>query len=168
MSHEKHHIVAEEKNLWQKFVEVMKRELDDLSYLEIVTASGDPITEIDPENNARDVVAAIKGLRTINVLARTRIELDGDIAMIVPSGAAASAPAAGGAGGPAAGDAAAGGTNIDQEVLAIHTQNVTTAVSNWNSLIINILRALDILVSMARGTAPNLEQFAKDIAPVKG
>jgi hypothetical protein len=40
-------------------MDTLKNELNDLSYIEIVTAAGDPKTEIDPNNDAHDIVAAL-------------------------------------------------------------------------------------------------------------
>jgi hypothetical protein len=138
-----------EKNLWEKFMDTLKNELSDLSYIEIVTAAGDPKTEIDPNNDARDIVAALRSLEKVRVLARTRIELDGDIGMIVPT-------------------KDDGNLSILNDILNIHKQNVDVAVVNWNSFVQNMLKALDILVSIAKGTSPDISQLAKDIIPIKG
>jgi hypothetical protein len=140
---------VKEKNLWEKFMDTLKNELSDLSYIEIVTAAGDPKTEIDPNNDARDIVAALRSLEKVRVLARTRIELDGDIGMIVPT-------------------KDDGNLSILNDILNIHKQNVDVAVTNWNSFVQNMLKALDILVSIARGTSPDISQLAKDIIPIKG
>jgi hypothetical protein len=138
-----------EKNLWEKFMDTLKNELSDLSYIEIVTAAGDPKTEIDPNNDARDIVAALRSLDKVRALARTRIELDGDIGMIVPT-------------------KDNGDLSILNDILNIHKQNVDVAVANWNSFVQNMLQALNILVSIARGTSPDISQLAKDIIPIKG
>ncbi len=138
-----------EKSIWEKFTDTMKRELNDLSYIEIVTAAGDPKSEIDPNNDARDIVAALRSLANVHALARTRIELDGDIGMLLPT-------------------SADGSLTINNDILNIHKQNVDVAVANWNSFVQNMLKALDILVSIARGTSPNISQLTKDIIPIKG
>ena len=85
----------------------------------------------------------------VRALARTRIELDGDIGMLVPI-------------------KEDGGVSIDNDILNIHKQNVDIAVANWNSFVQNMLQALNILVSIARGTSPDISQLAKDIIPIKG
>jgi hypothetical protein len=140
---------TKEKNLWETFMDTLKNELIDLSYIEIVTAAGDPKTEIDPNNDARDIVAALRSLEKVRALARTRIELDGDIGMLVPT-------------------KDDGSLSINNDILNIHKQNVDVAVENWNSFVQNMLKALDILVSIARGTSPDISQLAKDIIPIKG
>jgi hypothetical protein len=140
---------TKEKNLWEKFMDTLKNEFSDLSYIEIVTAAGDPKSEIDPNNDARDIVAALRSLEKVRVLARTRIELDGDIGMLVPT-------------------KDDGSLSINNDVLSIHKENVEVAVANWNSFVQNMLKALDILVSIARGTSPDISQLAKDIIPIRG
>jgi len=140
---------TKENNLWEKFMDTLKNELSDLSYIEIVTAAGDPKTEIDPNNDARDIVAALRSLEKVRALARTRIELDGDIGMLVPT-------------------KDDGSLSINDDILNIHKQNVDVAVANWNSFVQNMLKALEILVSIARGTSPDISQLAKDIIPIKG
>jgi hypothetical protein len=140
---------TKEKNLWEKFMDTLKNELSDLSYIEIVTAAGDPKTEIDPNNDARDIVAALRSLEKVRALARTRIELDGDIGMLVPT-------------------KDDGSLSINDDILNIHKQNVDVAVANWNSFVQNMLKALEILVNIARGTSPDISQLAKDIIPIKG
>jgi hypothetical protein len=140
---------TKEKNLWEKFMDTLKNEFSDLSYIEIVTAAGDPKSEIDPNNDARDIVAALRSLEKVRVLARTRIELDGDIGMLVPT-------------------KDDGSLSINNDILSIHKENVDVAVANWNSFVQNMLKALDILVSIARGTSPDISQLAKDIIPIKG
>jgi hypothetical protein len=138
-----------EKNLWETFMDTLKNELIDLSYIEIVTAAGDPKSEIDPNNDARDIVAALRSLEKVRALARTRIELDGDIGMIVPT-------------------KDDGNLSILNDILNIHKQNVDVAVANWNSFVQNMLKALDILVGIAKGTSPDISQLAEDIIPIKG
>ena len=74
----------------------------------------------------------ILGLKAeeVKILARTRIELDGDIMVLLP--------------------AEKGGDNvkISHEIMAIHKENVQTAVENWNNFMKNMLTALDLLMSI--------------------
>ena len=95
--------------------------------MEVITAAGEPKTEINPD--AEDIIAALKALNQINILARTRIELDGDIAVILPTDK--------------------DNVKINNEVMAIHKQNVDTAVTNWNNFVHNILSALELLISIS-------------------
>jgi hypothetical protein len=132
-------VEADKKSLWDKFMDTMKKELQDLSYIEIITAAGDPKSDVDPENNARDLVDALRSLENVRALARTRIELDGDIGMILPTGEG-------------------GSLTINYEILNIHKENVAVAVANWNSFVQNLLTVLDMLVSIGRGTPPRFRE----------
>jgi hypothetical protein len=118
--------VSEPKGFFSKFIETIKREINDLSYLEIITAAGEPKTTIDP--NADDIVEALKTIKEINILARTRLELDGDITVILPTDK--------------------DGVKINNEIMAIHKENVDTAVKNWQDFVHNILAALDLLIQI--------------------
>lgn len=120
-------ISPEGGGFFSKFINTIKREINDLSYLEVITAAGEPKTEINPD--ADDIVAALRSLNQINILARTRLELDGDIAVILPTDK--------------------DNVKINNEVLAIHKQNVDTAVTNWNNFVHNILSALELLISIS-------------------
>jgi hypothetical protein len=94
--------------------------------VEIVTAVGNPKTGINPD--AEMVILGLKA-EDIKILARTRIELDGDIRVLLP-----------------------GDNNnevsINREIMTIHKENVDPAVQNWNSFIHNMLSALDLLMSI--------------------
>jgi hypothetical protein len=112
---------------FSKFINTIKREINDLSYVEIITAAGEPKTEINPD--ADDIIAALRALNQINILARTRLELDGDIAVILPT--------------------EKDSVKINNDVMAIHKQNVDTAVTNWNNFVRNILSALELLINIS-------------------
>ena len=105
---------------FSKFINTIKREISDLSYVEVITAAGEPKTEINPD--AENIIAALRALNQITILARTRIELDGDIAVILPTDK--------------------DNVKINNEVMAIHKQNVDTAVTNWNNFVHNILASV--------------------------
>ena len=73
----------------------------------------------------------ILGLKAedVRILARTRIELDGDIMVLLPAEKGED-------------------LKINKEILAIHKENVDTAVANWNNFMRNMLTALDLLMSI--------------------
>ena len=120
-------IPTPEGGFFRKFIDTIKREINDLSYVEIVTAAGDPKTDVNPD--AEDVILGVKAL-DIKILARTRIELDGDIMVLLPA------------------EKGSDNVKINQEIMAIHKENVQTAVENWNNFIKNILSALDLLMDI--------------------
>jgi hypothetical protein len=132
---------------------IVKEQLDDLGYIEIMTVVSDNIdAKISPryENLALALTAKsgtplplkpeaqaeakeatrkkeddeLKG----KVLARTRIELDGDIALILP----------------------ANRNEIDAEVLQLHKANVDVAVQNWRYLIDAMFDVLKIAVNLTQ------------------
>ncbi len=132
---------------------IVKEQLDDLAYIEIMTVVSDNINaKISPryENLALALTAKtgtplllkpeakaeakettrkkeddeLKG----KVLARTRIELDGDIALILPTNR----------------------NEIDAEVLQLHKANVDVAVQNWRYLIDAMFDVLKIAVNLTQ------------------
>ena len=116
-----------EGGFFRKFIDTIKREINDLSYVEIVTAAGDPKTDVNPD--AEMVILGMKA-NEVRILARTRIELDGDIMVLLPA------------------EKGSDEVKINQEIMAIHKENVQTAVENWNSFMKNMLTALDLLMSI--------------------
>jgi hypothetical protein len=116
-----------EGGFFRKFIDTIKREINDLSYVEIVTAAGDPKTDVNPD--AEMVILGMKA-EEVKILARTRIELDGDIMVLLPA------------------EKGSVDVKINQEIMAIHKENVQTAVENWNNFMKNMLTALDLLMSI--------------------
>jgi hypothetical protein len=116
-----------EGGFFRKFIDTIKREINDLSYVEIVTAAGDPKTNVNPD--AEMVILGMKA-EEVKILARTRIELDGDIMVLLPA------------------EKGSDDVKINQEIMAIHKENVQTAVENWNNFMKNMLTALDLLMSI--------------------
>ena len=115
-----------EGGFFTKFINTIKREINDLSYVEVVTAAGDTKTDVNPD--AENVILGLKAV-DLRILARTRIELDGDIMVLLPAEKGED-------------------LKINKEILAIHKENVDTAVANWNNFMHNMLTALDLLMSI--------------------
>lgn len=115
------------EGFFSKFINTIKREINDLSYIEVVTAAGDPKTDVNPD--AEDVILGMKA-EEIKILARTRIELDGDIMVLLPA------------------EKGSEDVRINKEIMLIHKENVDTAVTNWNNFMKNMLTALDLLMSI--------------------
>jgi hypothetical protein len=65
----------------------------------------------------------------VKILARTRIELDGDIMVLLAA-------------------ENKGDIVINKGVMAIHKENVDAAVQNWGRFIHNMLSALDLLMNI--------------------
>ena len=92
-----------------------------------VTAAGDTKTDVNPD--AEMIILGMKA-EEVRILARTRIELDGDIMVLFPA------------------EKGSDDVKINQEIMAIHKENVQTAVENWNNFMKNMLTALDLLMSI--------------------
>jgi hypothetical protein len=114
----------EKEGMFSSFFKKIGRQLQDLSYVEVITAAGDPKTKIDPE--AENVLDA---LNQVSIIARTRIELDGDIIVILPTDKG-------------------GEVKINKDVMDIHKANVDAAVQNWNQFMNTILQAIGLLCEL--------------------
>ena len=88
----------------------------------------------------------ILGLKAeeVKILARTRIELDGDIMVLLPA------------------EKGSDEVKINKDILLIHKENVDTAVNNWNNFMKNLLSALDLLVSITGLPKPELIGYFKE------
>ncbi len=104
----------------------VRDQLKDISYVEVITATGAPEEKIDSnKENVLDAIAALE------ILARTTIELDGDIVMIIPT------------------NRVNGELKVNQEIMNIHKQNVDAAVQNWKSFMDTILNAISLISKLA-------------------
>lgn len=97
----------------QKFLSSIGSMLNDLTYIDVITLIGDP-KETTWDYQSQDVREEIKKMKNVHVLARTVIELDGDIISIVP------------------GNPETGTFNGDTASLDYHKENVQVAIQNWN------------------------------------
>ena len=102
-------------------------QLEDLTYVSIITGAGNTFAKIDPGSN--DIVAELEK-NQITILARTNIELDGDITVIVPTKEGQ-------------------GVIVNQEILAIHKENTVTAVTNWTNFMNMIIDVIKIIAQLA-------------------
>ena len=118
---------SKDKGFFQNFIDTIRREIRDISYVEIVTAVGETTADVNP-----DAELVIKGVKDANlkIMARTRIELDGDIIVILP------------------GNTENGQTVIDKEIMTIHKENVAVAVANWNIFMQNMFNALKLVMEV--------------------
>ena len=138
-------VPKKEENFLERFFRIIRNEISDLSYVEIVTAVGDPKTDLRPD--AEDVIIGLKE-KNLDVLARTRIELDGDIMVLLPG--------------------ARKGVNdepvIYQNIMQIHEKNVDVAVKNWQTFMNNIFSAITMLMNVTgMNTTEIKEKFNQDV-----
>ena len=105
-----------------KFFGKISDQLQDLTYVDVLTAtSEDVFTNIDTK--APNIKDELKN-KSFKVLAETKIELDGDIILVLPM--------------------SDGEGKVNREILDIHNQNVAVAVQNWNNvlkMIVEIIRS---------------------------
>jgi hypothetical protein len=104
-------------------------QLQDLTYVEVATGSAKVLSDVKINPGAKDVLDELN--RTgVTVLARTRIELDGDIVMLLPT------------------EGEGGVIKINKEVMDLHKENTTVAVNNWNNFLNLILATVKVLTTL--------------------
>jgi hypothetical protein len=124
-------------NIFAKITDQLK----DLSYVEVITAKGSPDVKIDSEKEN-----VLDALKAVEILARTKIELDGDIVMVLPF------------------TKINGEDKIDQEIMKVHKENVEVAVQNWKSFMDTILNAVSLIAELSGLTKTDI-RARLDISP---
>jgi hypothetical protein len=119
----------EKKGFIGNFIDTIKKEIRDLSYMEIITTVGDVNANVNPDLEL--VIDALKKSE-LRIIARTRIELDGDIMVLLPT----------------SNNTKDGDITINQEIMALHKENVEVAVHNWNNFMNNMLLALKTIIDI--------------------
>jgi hypothetical protein len=111
--------------------------VSDIKAIEIVTASGNITVKIEGQNN--DITNLANGGNVsgeVKVLARTRVELDGDLLVILPTKEDESKSVI-----------------VDNEILNIHNNNVNMAMSNLQFVFKNVSDWIGALIeSSGKGT----------------
>lgn len=101
----------------------IKEYLTDLTYIDVTTLIGDPKKtkwRLDYNRDIKEQIAEMD----VTLLAKTVIELDGDITQILP------------------GDHATGDVITDKEILNLHKESVDAAVENWDGFVKNMIEAV--------------------------
>ena len=101
----------------------IKEYLNDLTYIDVTTLIGDPKKtkwRLDYRKDIKEQIADMD----VTLLAKTVIELDGDITQILP------------------GDHATGDVITNREILDLHKESVDAAVENWDSFVKNMIEAV--------------------------
>ena len=91
------------EGFFSKFINTIRREINDLWYVEVIQVTGDPKTDVNPD--LENVILGLKA-EEVKILARTRIELDGDIMVLLPA------------------EKGSDDVKINKEILLIHKENV--------------------------------------------
>jgi hypothetical protein len=131
-------------DVWEKLKITVKRELEDLSYMEIVTATSDKV-ENHLDGEGWDILDSLRrgnpppasekknitvndmlNLSNVNVLARTRIELDGDVFFLLKSKDGIP-------------------TALSKEVMEFHKMGVDISVKNWQMFLQFVLEMTETI-----------------------
>lgn len=108
---------------------------------------GDVNANVNPD--AEMVIIGAKDA-DLKILARTRIELDGDIMVLLPTIGGAE------------------DVTINKEIMEIHKENVSVAVQNWQSFMKNMFDALQMIMNVTGLTKKDvLTDFNRQPAPIK-
>lgn len=120
------------EDVWKRFTETIRTEIQDLSYMEIVTGVSDKVDgHIDgdawdilqglrraklPENAEKEGITQSNMLKipdNVTILARTRIELDGDVFFLLYGQDGKPLP-------------------LSQEAMELHKMGINTSIENWH------------------------------------
>jgi hypothetical protein len=135
---------------WQqwlsKFFRRIGKQLEDITYVEVLTTGADcsklKLTEDNPE-----IDDALKVSGELSILARTRIELDGDIVVFLPLQNGVQQQA-----------------SVNDEILNIHRENVKMAIENWHNFLNTAIEAAKIIAILAGYKDVMLSQSSKKIS----
>src|SRR5690349_12470086 len=134
---------AQPKSWIDTFLSRIGDQLEDLTHVDVMTATAQSITaKIDPQKDVFDELSK-PGYR---ILARTTVELDGDIIMMLPTDPS---------------DPTGGGVKIIKDVMDIHKENTTMAVNNYNNFLNMIVNLVNTLVTFTGlSSSQLLEKFS--------
>lgn len=102
-------------------------QLEDLTYVSVITGTGNTYAKIEPGSD--NIIDALKAGQ-VTILARTNIELDGDITVIVPTKDGQ-------------------GVTVNQEIMTIHKESTSVAVQNWESFLNMIITLINAIAKLA-------------------
>ncbi len=111
-----------------RFFGKIGKQLEDLTYVEVLTM-GCENSKLKLTPQTPEIDDAIKSVGEISVLARTKIELDGDIAVLLPL--------------------QNNEVKINNEIMDIHRENVKVAIDNWNNFMKTTLEAAKTIADIA-------------------
>lgn len=137
-----------EKGFFDNFLDTIRKEIKDLSYIEVVTAIGNVKANVNPD--AELVILGLDEKAEVTIKARTRIELDGDIMVWLPTN----------------NKETEGEITINQQIMDIHKENVALAVQNWNQFVTNIFEVLKTIMNLTgRSESQIKDEFDKPSPP---
>lgn len=114
---------VDDETFLENLKKTIKEYLTDLTYIDVTTLIGDPKKtkwKLDPTKDIKQQISEMD----VTLLAKTIIELDGDITQILP------------------GDHSTGDVITDKEILNLHKESVDAAVENWDNFVKNSIEAV--------------------------
>jgi hypothetical protein len=116
------------RNWIERFIDVLKDQLLDLSYISITTCSGDTYAKIEPSSpNLLDTLKDQK----LKIEARTIYELDADIIKVLPI------------------NNNNGKAEIDQEILKLHKESELLAIENWSKFVNTVIDVTKTILAIS-------------------
>jgi hypothetical protein len=123
-----------------KFLSLIGDQIQDLTNVEIITASATSVS-IKINSGADNILDELSRANA-QVLARTRIELDGDIVMLLPTDLQT-------------------GAKVNKDIMDIHNNSTKVAVENWKSFLDMIVSLVNTIVTLTGlSKASVLEKFS--------
>jgi hypothetical protein len=116
------------RNWIERFIDILRDQLLDLSYVSVTTCSGDTYARIEPSSpNLLDTLKDQK----LKIEARTIYELDADIIKVLPI------------------NNDNGKAEIDQEILKLHHESEELAIKNWSNFVLTVLEVTKMIISIS-------------------
>jgi hypothetical protein len=117
-----------QKQSWSdKFLSLIGDQIQDLTNVEIITASASSAS-IKIRSGADNILDELSKANA-EVLARTRIELDGDIVMLLPTDSQS-------------------GAKVNKDIMDIHNNSTKVAVENWKGFLNMVVSLVDTIITL--------------------
>ena len=117
-----------ERNWIERFIDILRDQLLDLSYVSVTTCSGDTYAKIEP--SSPNLLETLKEQK-LKIEARTIYELDADIIKVLPI------------------NNNNGKAEIDQEILKLHKESEELAIKNWSNFVLTVLEVTKTIISIS-------------------
>jgi hypothetical protein len=120
--------IPPKRNWVERFMDILKDQLLDLSYISITTCSGDTYAKIEP--SSPNLLETLKDQK-LKIEARTIYELDADIIKVLPI------------------NNNNGKAEIDQEMLRLHKESELLAIENWSKFVNTVLDVTKTILAIS-------------------
>lgn len=119
---------ANKRNWIERFIDILRDQLLDLSYVSITTCSGDTYATIEP--SSPNLLVTLKE-QNLKIECRTIYELDADIIKVLPT------------------NNNTGKAEINQEILKLHKESEELAIQNWKTFVLTVLEVTKMIISIS-------------------